>query len=318
MTYVGSKRQILPWLTYCMDEKLTQVFKRYHRSFEIWDLTIGGYNTLPMWEELIIKYSSLDKKIVRVHLSDKNMIIMSFIANYFNRLQRGESTPLSPMVVDKPTWDSLKNEWKNSNKEFISDEQKSFQLLWCAFIQSFNGKYWGSHIDFEANKDRIMSSWNKTQSQLKSFYDTCVKHNVDIMLYGGDMEDIDIRSNNNFHLIYVDPPYHMSSKDNKEFYEDWNPKQILGLKNKCYERLGDDDFCILMSEANLTYWELIQVYQEEGNPDLHLFHETYCSKSSFNKARVMYERLYEVYDVSRRYETIKKYWVTETMDDKQE
>lgn len=298
MTYVGSKRQLVPWLTHFFSKVVADYHYAHGCDFSdpklaIWDLTVGGYNTLPLWRNVIENNRGV---IGKVYLNDKEAVLMWSMFHIFKRFENGNFiTPEIPLC-SREEWLSMKEAYRaGQTGSMLQEEETCFKLLSAMHIQTFNGKKWGSYVEYESFSDRIDSSWKSVWKGLEDFWLCCKDNNVEIVIMSEDISNIKLDEDCEPYIIYIDPPYNMSAHDNEEYYGKWNKDTIRNFV------LRNAATAVYVSEANIDVNEFSNIYNMVKGPyDVELKAETFVTKSSFNKKREMYERLFRVdYDYAK-------------------
>lgn len=215
MNYIGGKYKLLP-----------QILERFPNKISMLYDVFGGGGSI-----------SLNTKAGYIYYND----IVNYVSDMFSSLQN-ETIESSLYKIHKVinTYKLSKTNLEGFLKlrEDYNKDNKSWEMFYILMCHSFNNQYrFNNKHEYNSSFGKYKSLYSSTtEAKFKAFLEQL--HSLDITFSSKDFREIDFSNADKNDLIYLDPPYLITTgnyNDGKRGFKGWNEqdeKELLELCDK--------------------------------------------------------------------------------------
>ena len=213
LNYIGGKYKLLP-----------QILERFPNKISVLYDVFGGGGSI-----------SLNTKAEHIYYND----IVNYVSNMFSDLQdENIDTALNKIhkIIDTYELSIINLDGFNKLREDYNEGNKSWEMFYMLVSHSFNYQFrFNNNHNYNSSfgKDRSCYS-STTETKFMIFLERL--HNLDIVFDSKDFRDIDFSDANKNDLIYLDPPYLITTgnyNDGKRGFKGWNEQDEIDLLELC-------------------------------------------------------------------------------------
>ncbi|APR02430.1 TPA: Dam family site-specific DNA-(adenine-N6)-methyltransferase [Clostridium botulinum] len=218
MNYIGNKYKLLP-----------QILERFPSKIKTLYDAFGGGGTI-----------SLNTKAEHIYYND----IVNYVGNMFSDLQ-DESIEIALNKIHNiiNTYELSKTNLEGFNKlrQDYNNGNKSWDMFYVLMCYSFNNQYrFNNNHDYNSSFGWYKSCYSqRTEDKFIKFMKKL--HGLEIMFDCKDFRDVDYSKANKNDLVYLDPPYLITTgnyNDGKRGFKGWNESDEKDLLSLC-DRLDE-------------------------------------------------------------------------------